>query len=106
MKECVKEAGRESLTDFVRDISSIAVRLARSSPISDPMTLPAMSPTLLTRKIRTIGGEVFYRMIADISGRIHEVKLLTDSGTVLGFNVFHTILINPNYLDVLLPLNT
>jgi hypothetical protein len=45
-------------------------------------------------------------MITDISGRIHDVNLLTDSGTVLGFNAFRAILVNPNYLDVLLPLDT
>jgi hypothetical protein len=65
-----------------------------------------MSPTLLTRKIRTIVGGAFDRMITDISVRIHFVNLLTDSGTVLGFNAFHAVLVNPNYLDVLLPLDT
>jgi hypothetical protein len=53
-----------------------------------------------------IGGEAFDRMIADSSGCIHYVNLLTDSGTVLGFNAFHVVLANPNYLDVLLPLDT
>jgi hypothetical protein len=45
-------------------------------------------------------------MIADISGRIHYVNLLTDSGTVLGFNAFHAVLVDPNSVDVLLSLDT
>jgi hypothetical protein len=45
-------------------------------------------------------------MITDISGRIHYVNLFTDSGTVLGLNVFHAVLVNPRYLDVVLPLDT
>jgi hypothetical protein len=102
----VKEAGREALTDFVRDISLIAVRLARSSPTFDPRTLPAVSSTLLTRTVRTIDGEAFDRMITDISGRSHDVNLLMGSDTVLEFNAFHAVLANPNCLDVLLPLDT
>jgi hypothetical protein len=65
-----------------------------------------MSPKLLTRKIRTIGGEAFDRMIADISGRIRYVNLLAGSGIVLGFNAFHAVLVNPNHLGILLPLDT
>jgi hypothetical protein len=102
----VREAEREAMTDFFREISSTVVRLARSSPTFDPRILPAMSLTVLTRKIRTTGGEAFDQMIADISGRILYVNLLTDSGTVLGFNAFHAVLVNPNELDVLLPLDT
>jgi hypothetical protein len=52
----VREVGREVMTDFVRDIFSIAVRFAPPSPSFDPRTLPAMTPTLLSRKIRMIGG--------------------------------------------------
>jgi hypothetical protein len=65
-----------------------------------------MSPTLLTRKIRTIRGEPFDRMIADISGRIHYVNLLMNSGTILGFNAFHAVLANSNHLDIILALDT
>jgi hypothetical protein len=45
-------------------------------------------------------------MIADISGRIYYVNLLMDSGIVLGFNAFHIVLVNPNSLDVRLPVDT
>jgi hypothetical protein len=45
-------------------------------------------------------------VIADISGRIHYVNLLTGSGRVLGFIAFHAVLVNPNDLDVLLRLDT
>jgi hypothetical protein len=45
-------------------------------------------------------------MTADISGRIHYVNLLTGSGTVLGLNAFHAVLVNPNSLDVPLPVDT
>jgi hypothetical protein len=34
------------------------------------------------------------------------MNLLTDSGTVLDFTAFHAILTNPNYPEMILPLDT
>jgi hypothetical protein len=45
-------------------------------------------------------------MIEEISGRIHDMNLLTDSGTVLDFTPLHAILTNPNYPEMVLPLDT
>jgi hypothetical protein len=65
-----------------------------------------MCPTTLTRHIREMGQEAFDRMILYISGRIHDVNLLTDSCTVLGFNALHVVLINSNFPETITRLDT
>jgi hypothetical protein len=45
-------------------------------------------------------------MILDTSGRIHYVNLLTNSDAVLGFNALHTVLINPNFPEAVVPFDT
>jgi hypothetical protein len=102
----VREAGREALSDFVREIAATTIRLCRSSPTFDANSIPAIRPTTLTRRIRELGADVFERMVMDFSSRIHYANLVTDAGTVLGFNAFHALLSNPNYPDVSLPLDT
>jgi hypothetical protein len=102
----VREAGREALQDFVREIASLAVQLSRTSPAFQPDSIPIMSPTTLTRRIHEMGQEAFDRMIEDLCGRVCYVNLLTDSGTVLGFNTLHAVLTNPNFPDTIVPFDT
>jgi hypothetical protein len=101
-----RQGGGEVLDEFVHDIARISVRLARSSPDFNAESIPRISATTLTRRIREQGEEAFRRMIEDLSGRIHYMNLLTDSGTVLGFTALHAVLTNPNYPDSILPLDT
>jgi hypothetical protein len=42
-------------------------------------------------------------LIEDVSGRIYDMNLLTDAGTILRFNSFHAILMNPNYPEAIDP---
>jgi hypothetical protein len=101
-----RQGGGEVLDEFVHDVARISVRLARSSPDFQPESIPRISATTLTRRIREQGHEAFHRSIDEISGRIHYMNLLTDSGTVLDFSSLHAVLTNPNYPEILLPLDT
>jgi hypothetical protein len=53
-----------SCTIFAR----ISVSLARSSPEFQPESIPRISATTSTRRIREQGQEAFHRMIEEISG--------------------------------------
>jgi hypothetical protein len=90
----------------MREVAAITMRLCRSSPNFDAQSIPPIKPTKLTRRIREIGVDTFDRMMSDFPTRIHYANLVTDAGTVLGFNAFHALLINPNYPDVVIPLDT
>jgi hypothetical protein len=94
------------LNDFVSDIATIAVQLHETCARFDPASLPRITATTLTRRIRSEGTATFDRILDNISGRIRYVNLLTDSGTVLAFNTLHAVLTNPNYSDVIIPLDT
>jgi hypothetical protein len=51
-------------------------------------------------------NDAFDRMSDDMAGRIHYMNVLTDSGTVLRFNVLHFLLGNPNYPETIVSLDT
>jgi hypothetical protein len=101
-----REASRSPMIEFVRDIARTAIRLHDASPTFQVASIPPISASSLTRRIRAQGQEAFERMAKDISDRIYFVSLLADSGTVLGFNSVHAMIVNPNYPRTILPLDT
>jgi hypothetical protein len=56
--------------------------------------------------MRQDGAAAFDKMVDDIAERIHDVNLLTDARTVLGFNALYTIILNPHYPNDLIPVDT
>jgi hypothetical protein len=100
------EADQGAIHDFVQDISQTAIELYRTSPRFQVSSIPRFSSTSLTRRIRLQGAEAFEKMLEDMSERIRYVNILTDAGTVLGFNALHGILVNPHYPETLIPFDT
>jgi hypothetical protein len=70
-----RQGGGEVLDEFIHDVARIWVRLARSSPDFQAESIPGMSPTTLTRRIREQGEAACRRMIEAVSGRIHYMSL-------------------------------
>jgi hypothetical protein len=99
----VRQGGGEALDEFVHDIASITIRLTRSSPNFRTKSIPRISPTTFTHRLRQQGQEAFDGMVEDLSRRIHYTNLLTDSNTVLRFRGLQAILMNPNYPGTILP---
>jgi hypothetical protein len=102
----VRQGGCEALDEFVHDIASITIQLTCSSPNFRAESIPRISPTALTRRLREHGQKALDRMAENLSGRIHYMNLLTDSDTVLVFTAFQAILTNSNYPGTILPLDT
>jgi hypothetical protein len=57
------------------------------------------------RKNASKGAAAFDKMLDGNAERIYYVNLLTDAGTVLGFNSLHAIVLNPHYPNDLIPLD-
>jgi hypothetical protein len=102
----VREASGDPLADFVCEVCNIAIRVRDSSSTFQPSSIPRISTTKLTQQIRQQGGESFTRQLEKFANEIRYVSFLADSGTVLGFNTVRAMIVNPNYPEKILPLDS
>jgi hypothetical protein len=93
----VREATRGALDEFAQDVALITLRLFRASPHFEAFLCPRMSTAQLMPRIREEGAEAFVRIMEEIAGRIRDLNLVTDSGTVLRLTALHALQISTSY---------
>jgi hypothetical protein len=101
-----REASGDPLADFVCEVCNIAIRLRDPSSTFQPSFIPRISATKLTQQIRQQGDESFTRQLEKFTNEIRYVSFLADSGTVPGFNTVHVMIVNPDYPEKILPLES
>jgi hypothetical protein len=101
-----READRRALVDLEHDVSTVSVQLHQISTDFQPSSIRPISTTNVSRHIQRQGDEALRALIEDGSGRIHDMNLLTEAGTVLHFNSLHAVLMNPNYQEAIVPFDT
>jgi hypothetical protein len=101
-----RQIGVPCMTSFKQEVAQTAIELHCASRRFQTSSIPHFSSTRHTKRMRQEGAAAFDKMLDDIAKDIHSLNLLTDTGTVLGFNDVHAIVLNPRYLNVLSPFNT